>query len=920
MNTFIQKVQHHAAFVFLVFTLLAQSLVFVASKAVSINSYPLQAEWSSPKNGQTFVIGQVIDFRAKIEAKDQKIGSVYFVLSDEYTNFIFHFQTAKDESGFYHNVASGSTTDWPSGIYRVVAHATVLNAEGKVEGKGIEARPIYIRLISNEQLKQQGSDQVQDSAVSALPSGLAQVDSDQALSIDGNEDNINSTSTDNTATSTVSQSDENSTSTPSNLPPSLEMLVPENNATITERQFLVRFLTNFVADTVNVEFINTENAAISTRPIVIEKSDGYNWVKTIELDDTFVNGSYKLLITAVVPGTANLVAKSFDYDLDVPVDIRPEDLFMNLMNVPSNVQGEIALRADANLPINNLDFVIEDSINHQEALRIKGINISTNNSATPTFLANWDTAVLANGNYLIFVESRIDQQKVGSTKQLVTVYNANNDQQATSTPPELEEQEPVIASSTQPLSTSTQAKINTVAPNLVSGIDCERSGISDQGLCRKYQAELNDTLPMLCVEEGIFDGTECEKYILANNDICTKNNIIDSAQCQAYLLKTYGSTLRCGLSATSTCQAEVIEKYISRLAYATEQRNRLALTLEKISKDTMTLNNLSAKLAENNLASSTLSLALSEKNIDIYKIKNNNLVDPADNLLLASPALLIGDRDGDKLPDDLEAYYNTDASQVDSDGDGFTDGEEVANNYNPLGAGPLDKERTTLDLALFAKVVLEEPKTSQLLASENWQVMNASSEPDGLKLSGKALANSWVNIFIYSDIPYLATTKTDLNGNWSYALSDPLSEGVHQVYVASNDKGGRLLAKSLPLTFLVANVKNDQVVADLNQRIEVINDTAPVATNWTVYYIIGGALLLLVLLGVVLLLIKRHKNKPDALVKEAMEESKQVVPSPGINAATTSATVPVSNNEIHLPDTEVISPPPAQENKDLKTP
>lgn len=917
MNTFIQKVQHHAAFVFLVFTLLAQSLVFVASKAVSINSYPLQAEWSSPKNGQTFVIGEVIDFRAKIEAKDRRLGAVYFVLSDEYTNFIFHFQTVKDESGVYRNIASGSTADWPSGIYKVIAHATVLNAEGKVESKGIEARPIYIRLVSTEELKRQANDQLEQSAVSEMPNQLSQIDPNNALSTDQVE---NTTSNTTTTATTTSQSNNNTTTTPSNLPPNLELIVPENNSTISERQFLIRFLTNFLADNVNVEFINTDNAAISTGSVSIEKSDGYNWVKNIELDSTFINGSYKLLITATVPDATNLFTKSFDYDLEIPIDIRPEDLFMTLADMPSNIQSEIALRADANLPINNLDFVIEDSINHQEALRIKGVNISTSSSAMPTFLANWDTAVLANGNYFIFVESRVGQQKVGSTKQLVTVYNVNNDDQATSTPVQLEQ--PVVSSTSTPSlsSTSTQSTVNTITPNIVSGIDCERSGIDDQDLCQRYQAEINDSLPNLCVEQKIFDGPECEKYILTNNDICTKNNIIDATQCQDYLIKNYGPTLHCGLSATSTCQSEVLAKYISRLAYATEQRNRLSLTLEKLTKNSLTIDALNVKLAEDGLSSSTLSILSGEKKVNIYRIKNNNLLDQVDNLFLASPAILMGDRDGDMLPDDLESYYETDPDQADSDNDGFLDGEEVANSYNPLGAGLLAKERIGLDLALFSKVALEEPKTSQLLASENWQVTNASSELDGLKLGGKATANSWVSIFIYSDIPYLATTKTDLNGNWSYSLADPLSEGVHQVYVASNDENGRILAKSLPLTFLVANVDNDQVAADLNKHVEVISNTDVTNTNWTVYYIIGGALLLVILLGLVLLIIKRRKNKPDALVKEAMAQSQQVAMAPEPVVTTASSPNIATKNEIHLPDADSLLPTPISENKDLKTP
>ncbi len=44
------------------------------------------------------------------------------------------------------------------------------------------------------------------------------------------------------------------------------------------------------------------------------------------------------------------------------------------------------------------------------------------------------------------------------------------------------------------------------------------------------------------------------------------------------------------------------------------------------------------------------------------------------------------DADGDSLPDLVEAVYGTDESKTDTDGDGYTDGEEVRAGYDPLNA------------------------------------------------------------------------------------------------------------------------------------------------------------------------------------------------------------------------------------------
>ncbi len=55
----------------------------------------------------------------------------------------------------------------------------------------------------------------------------------------------------------------------------------------------------------------------------------------------------------------------------------------------------------------------------------------------------------------------------------------------------------------------------------------------------------------------------------------------------------------------------------------------------------------------------------------------------------AQAALKI-DTDKDGLPDIVEAYYGSDPNKKDSDGDGYTDGDEVKKGYDPAGPGKLD--------------------------------------------------------------------------------------------------------------------------------------------------------------------------------------------------------------------------------------
>ncbi len=55
------------------------------------------------------------------------------------------------------------------------------------------------------------------------------------------------------------------------------------------------------------------------------------------------------------------------------------------------------------------------------------------------------------------------------------------------------------------------------------------------------------------------------------------------------------------------------------------------------------------------------------------------------------PARVETDSDQDGLPDTLESLYGTDPRVADTDGDGYIDGREVANGYDPIIPSPHDK-------------------------------------------------------------------------------------------------------------------------------------------------------------------------------------------------------------------------------------
>jgi len=174
-----------------------------------------------------------------------------------------------------------------------------------------------------------------------------------------------------------------------------------------------------------------------------------------------------------------------------------------------------------------------------------------------------------------------------------------------------------------------------------------------------------------------------------------------------------------------------------------------------------------------------------------------------------------GDPDKDGLSNNEEFRYHTNPLNPDSDGDGFLDGDEVKNGFDPLKYSPGDKSD---------KVVFESPKEKGEISGEIYVVKEIelvrSESGDGqkIKLSGKGLPNSFVNIYIYSTLPIILTVKTDANGDWSYNLDKQLDDGEHEVYVAVTDNTGKITAKSEPLLFVktaeaVSVVSADEVAS-----------------------------------------------------------------------------------------------------------
>lgn len=226
----------------------------------------------------------------------------------------------------------------------------------------------------------------------------------------------------------------------------------------------------------------------------------------------------------------------------------------------------------------------------------------------------------------------------------------------------------------------------------------------------------------------------------------------------------------------------------------------------------------------------------------------------------SAPAMLLLDRDGDGLPDDLERRLGTDPTDPDTDDDGFSDGDEVKNGYNPLGSGPLVTPVRGVEKAIVDGAAIEEPRGADVPTDASFTVAaDASGDAEApLRLSGKAAPNSVVTIFVYSYLPVVITTTTDENGNWTYDFGSMLADGRHEAYVAVNDDTGKLVAASSPLSFFVQEAKAvseaDFVGPDVNVE-ETTDSNARL-------FLIGGGVLVLFALILTLVIVRQVRKDP----------------------------------------------------------
>ena len=219
------------------------------------------------------------------------------------------------------------------------------------------------------------------------------------------------------------------------------------------------------------------------------------------------------------------------------------------------------------------------------------------------------------------------------------------------------------------------------------------------------------------------------------------------------------------------------------------------------------------------------------------------------------------DSDRDGVSNDEEKQLGSNPNNPDTDGDGFMDGDEIKNGFDPLKFSPGDKRD---------KVVFQTPKEQGDVKTEfkvdSAEMKKNQAGADIIKLSGKALPDRFVTIYIYSNDPIIVKIKTNANGDWSYDLDKGLENGSHEVYVAITDNTGKITAKSSPLGFIKTAQAVEVVSAagESEKRVaQKIESPTTSSLNNSMYFSLGLIVMILIVALMLLGITVRKINKNE---------------------------------------------------------
>ncbi len=164
------------------------------------------------------------------------------------------------------------------------------------------------------------------------------------------------------------------------------------------------------------------------------------------------------------------------------------------------------------------------------------------------------------------------------------------------------------------------------------------------------------------------------------------------------------------------------------------------------------------------------------------------------------------------------------------------DEDEIKNIPKENFEDPREKGMVFEDVFTVSKITVRETRIKE----------DGTEEISKLEIEGVGPPNTTLLIYIFSD-PILISVTTDDNGNWRYVLEEELPDGTHEIYVASVDNSGKIVARSNSFPFI-----KDAVAAELT-AFPVTTDTNHFSDNLNIILILLVILIILIIVAIIII-------------------------------------------------------------------
>ncbi len=472
---------------------------------------------------------------------------------------------------------------------------------------------------------------------------------------------------------------------------------------------------------------------------------------------------------------------------------------------PDTYSGVISFIATSEQPV---EVPLAVFVTTADKSLVKTIVLKSSPDAT-RWQADFDTATLPNGRYQFQAGYRLfrgAEPVIWNQGYWALVANSaasSHPSVVIPTPevlpqPTIPEMPAPTVSQPDPIPTST---VPTVAPIDTQVTDfCSRNSITNVQSCLAVE---KFRLDPLCRQQGIATIADCATYLQQRYEqpLCQSASVSDAQQCQRYIIDQATKNKFCGDWPQLACATIIGSWYRGVVASFVSLQTSLELSTRPLVNQTIDWNSLISHNSLDVLASAAVA-DYSQHNpmVRLIALRAGGVIDANQDWQAVWPVGLQLDGDNDGLSDDAEVRYGTKLDAVDSDGDGYLDGEELQHQYNPAGSGKVAVV-AGIDQALVSGKTLEQPWTAGLVGDKVAITgVSAFVNGQGLRLAGTGPGLQPITLFIGQPFPIVVTVMTDERGQWDYYLNQPIRDGAYTVYATMITSQGTISTKSKATT------------------------------------------------------------------------------------------------------------------------